>query len=344
MSDRPTIGQDDARRAQIAGGWLLRLNEDNLSEAHLSEWIEWCESDSKNRQVFDELQSLWRAAAEHPPDAHSLLQLRRTDPSPASRPTMPTRTRGRPWLAIAASIALLVVGALFIAHQTGSGIFENKPLSMARVVSVETPLVANQQAILPDGSNVELGARSVLDVDFAGTQRKLHLRNGQAFFRVKHDALHPFVVDAGAIRVTAVGTAFDVRRSTAQVAVTVQEGTVEVQNSGSATEPIRATAGYQLVFDTATGKTQRSIVDTEMAMAWRSGRLEFNGDTLEVVIASINRYSSRPIVLGDPALGRLAFTGTVFVDSIDASLDALPQVFPIDVHRSEREIILAKRP
>ena len=119
---------------------------------------------------------------------------------------------------------------------------------------------------------------------------------------------------------------------------------MEVTNAAAHAEPMRAEAGYQLVLDTVTGAVRRSIVDPGMAVAWRAGRLEFAGDTLDVVIASVNRYTSRPIVLGDPALGKLTFTGTVFVDSIDASLDAMQQVFPLEVHRSEHEVILVERP
>ena len=52
----------------------------------------------------------------------------------------------------------------------------------------------------------------------------------------------------------------------------------------------------------------------------------------------------RPIALGDSSLGKLTFTGTVLVDSIDASLDAMQQVFPLEVHRSEHQVILIKRP
>ena len=78
--------------------------------------------------------------------------------------------------------------------------------------------------------------------------------------------------------------------------------------------------------DSSTGATRRSIVDPQMATAWRAGRLEFAGDSLATVIASVNRYSVRPIVLEDPALAQLTFTGTVFVDAIDASLDAMQQI------------------
>jgi transmembrane sensor len=344
MSDVKVPDEGDARRTQAAGNWLIALGESNVPETMVSEWIEWCESDPRNLRAFEQMQSLWRATALHPPDAQQLAGLRRPEvplSGERSRPRIPTRFAR---LAIAASIAALCVVAWVAGGSSGIRSMIDGAGHTARIDSVQTPAATNQQAVLPDGSHVDMGARSILDVDFTGTQRRLKLRHGQAFFRVKHDATHPFVVDAGGIRVIAVGTAFDVRRSGAEVSVTVQEGTVEVQNDGSAMAPVRATAGYQLVFDTATGAMRRSIVDPEMALAWRDGRLEFAGDTLDAVIESVNRYAPRPIVIADPALGKLTFTGTVFVDSIDASIDAMQQVFPLQVRRSAHEIILVKRP
>jgi transmembrane sensor len=117
---------------------------------------------------------------------------------------------------------------------------------------------------------------------------------------------------------------------------------VEAGNAGAAR--VRAAAGAQLVFDAHTGTVHESPVDPAVALAWRAGRLEFIGDRLDVVIASVNRYSTRPVVLADSRLGALAFTGTVFVESIDASLQALEQVFPVSVRHEPDVILITARP
>jgi len=57
---------------------------------------------------------------------------------------------------------------------------------------------------------------------------------------------------------------------------------------------------------------------------------------------SLDRHRRRqplretPVVLGDPALGKLTFTARSH-RSIDASLAALQQVFPIEIHRNADE-------
>ncbi len=325
MTESIRAASEEARRFGTAGDWLLRLQQDALTESELSEWIAWCESDPKNLAAFDELQALWHAAAEHPSARKADGVLRR----------QVLGARVPLWLAAAASVAFVLIASVFV---LGRG--PQRVETLAAVDSVQTPVATNQHALLPDGSHVEIGARTVVDVDFSETRRRLELRSGEAFFIVKHDTARPFVVEAGELEIVAVGTAFDVRRTGTETSVTVQEGVVEVR--GESLPAVQGRAGEQLLF--REGQVRRSLVDPAMALAWRAGRLEFTGDSLVSVVANVNRYSPRPIVLADPALGDLSFTGTVFVSSIDAWLDGLQQVFPVVVDRdAEQEIRIAPR-
>ncbi|MES1249770.1 MAG: FecR domain-containing protein, partial [Chitinophaga rupis] len=67
-----------------------------------------------------------------------------------------------------------------------------------------------RKVILPDSSVVWLNSATHLSVhpDFA-RHRELRLR-GEAFFEVRHDASHPFVVQAGNASTVVFGTAFNI--------------------------------------------------------------------------------------------------------------------------------------
>ena len=323
------------RRLEDAGHWLIRLQEDALSESEMSEWVEWCERDPKNLEVFEELRSVWQAVDHLPRDAKPLLHKR-----------VPL------WAALAASVVLaVIVGSAFYAMR-----YWPASERIANLTLVQTSIAENQRAILPDGSQLEVGGDSTVAVQYSEQIRKLQLRDGEAFFKVKHDVSRPFVVQAGDLQVVAVGTAFNIRRAGAHIAVTVEEGAVEVRrSSGDAmatgpgeaqlAEPMRVDAGYQLVVESRSGAAHASSIDPAVALAWRAGRLEFAGDTLGAVVDSVNRYAGQPIRLGDPQLAELTFTGTVFFDSIDAWLDSLQQVFPVKVERTANgEVVLLRRP
>ena len=72
---------------------------------------------------------------------------------------------------------------------------------------------------MPDGSSLELGARTALEVEFSGTRRAMTLSSGRAYFKVAPDKKRPFVVRAGVLDIAAVGTSFDIRRTDLQITV-----------------------------------------------------------------------------------------------------------------------------
>src|SRR5690606_5015875 len=64
---------------------------------------------------------------------------------------------------------------------------------------------------LEDGSIVALNTATVLEVAYSPGRRDVRLVRGQALFEVARNHDRPFIVTAGDRRVTALGTAFDVR-------------------------------------------------------------------------------------------------------------------------------------
>jgi transmembrane sensor len=206
---------------------------------------------------------------------------------------------------------------------------------------------------LADGSQVRIGAKSSVFVSFTEEGRYLVLEGGEAFFKVTHDVNRPFVVQAGSISVRAIGTEFSVRRAAERVMVTVNEGIVDVvpqfntqpsaQNPSAATnsrDKVRIGAGERVTMSST--DTNLAVMATEpgAALAWQNGRLEFVDEPLRAVVATINRYSDRELILTDAQLGEMSFTGTVYEGRVDEWLQALQEVFPIHVVTSGSDAIL----
>jgi transmembrane sensor len=202
-------------------------------------------------------------------------------------------------------------------------------------------------ATLPDGTAVTLSARTVVRVSFAASRRYLTMSNGEAYFKVHHETGRRFVVDAGDIQVTALGTAFDVRRDADVTVVTVEEGQVEIASTPIAQSASpnlwRVSAGYQLVYAPRSRLASLVTVDSSRELQWRSGELDYVGTSLERVLDDVNRYSNRHIVLADSTLGQYPYSGTVFVQSIDDWLQALTVVYPVQVrHAADGTLILER--
>lgn len=333
---------EEVQRLEQAGDWLLRLQDEALSEDELTQWMEWCEADPANLAAFESVQTLWREIPPGPLPA-SMAGL---EPN-AGKPLRAKHARvGR--ILITAGLGACAAAALLLAlpqHREGQEL----------VTQITTPARVNQNSLLPDGTHVDLSAGARLDLDFSARRRQVGLQEGMAYFRVKPDKERPFVVQAGPVNVTAVGTAFNVRRNGGRVVVTVQEGIVRVEKqhrtgeAGTASganedwTEFQARAGYQLIYDARSRETRLQPVDPSLELAWREGRLEYVGEPLDAVIANVNPYAAKRIRLGDPSLANLRYTGTVFVGAIDGWLAALPYAFPVAVRSDGAQALLLMR-
>ena len=226
----------DARlnRLEQASEWLLRMDNPARTEEDVNEWLRWCDEDSENLVAFEAFQMDWRdldalkvgADAKEPALASSGVDDLLSEPQKKalleqkshrlSISRVRRRTRMVP-VAVAACLALVALAVILLLPH------ERDPSNPRQQVSATQ---TNRAATLPDGSRVILSAQTSINVDFNGSKRNLELSAGEAYFKVKHDRQHPFVVHAGDISVTAVGTAFDVRREPDGVTVTVEEGSI----------------------------------------------------------------------------------------------------------------------
>ena len=100
-----------------------------------------------------------------------------------------------------------------------------------------------QHVQLADRSHVTLASASEVASHFTPRVRTVTLQRGEAYFEVRHEASRPFVVRAGDMTVTAVGTKFDVRTSAGRTVVAVTEGAVDVTANDVAGAASRAAAG-----------------------------------------------------------------------------------------------------
>jgi transmembrane sensor len=322
-------------RLTAAAQWIVRLQEAEPDDTAIADWIAWCEADPLNRLAFD-------AMAE----VHELAGGIEPAEAPAARPRpvqAPPRRRWPVWTPTAIAASLAVVAVLAVAGGSLVAIPTTRPAPAERVSRLETGPAAHQGVDLVDGSRVEIGGRTALSVRYTAQTRLIVADRGEMFFRVAHNRERPFVVEAGPVTVTAVGTAFSVEREQDSVSVAVTEGIVDVRVSpalkaearGGSVEMqpmlLRVSAGQRIRFDRGELTQSAARVDPDLTASWRQGRLEFRDEPLRLVAARINRYSVRQIVITNPSIEDLRVTGVVYTDRIDSWLEGLQQVLPVKV-------------
>jgi transmembrane sensor len=215
----------------------------------------------------------------------------------------------------------------------GAAAFNALPAGEAQAIT--TARAQHKQTQLADGSKIAVGAMTGVQVRMSERRREIQLDKGEAFFNVAHDG-RPFVVRTPFGAVTAEGTAFNVDVSDGQLCLTVTEGMAVVQPSGLFAKPVRVAAGQRLIV----GASGAVVAATAAPVTWTQGRLEYRGEPLSAVIDDVNRYAEHPIVLRDPKVGQLAYTGTVRLDATGDWAEGLPAAFPLEVEQGEGGVIV----
>lgn len=349
-------------RHEQAAAWFMALHDEEVSDETIQGWQQWMVMEA-NRKAYDEVERLWHRAGDLAPMPMVNPAIETGPPYDGSVTVrafvranrVPPKTKaGRvgDYLAVygvAAVFAAVGIAVLLALSFYRSG--EQRPVAMS---VFETAVAQHQEIILNDGSSVELGARSSMTTNVNANERTVVLDRGEAAFKVAHDPNRPFRVLAGGGMITALGTAFNVRRLDGVVVVTVTEGAIQVEpansndanGSGSAFPRGKVTRGEEISYGGPGNASIVRVADMDVAMAWRQGRLQYRSEPLQRVVQDINRYSHRPIAIADAAAGEILYSGTVFERDIDDWLAALDKLFPEVqvVEPDSQHVIIRSRP
>lgn len=327
-----------------AADWFVRIHAEEAGTEDFAAWQQWLAEDPRHRRAFQQVEDFWEEAGKVENAPWPSIQDLGADRYLAKEPvaewlseSQPQRER-RVWYwpaAAAAALGMLAVGITLFVQRT------------TMTVAPDSAVLATQRAedrkiSLSDGSQVTLGAKSRIDIDLSRTARRISVDSGEAFFEVARDRKRPFVVSAGEGTITALGTAFNVRRLDERVVVTVSEGrvkVVEAAGDGNAGRVSELAAGEQLSYGPRPAAAH--LVDPGVATAWRKGQLKYLNEPLKFVILDVSRYTDRKLVIDDAAIGDMLYTGTVLPEELDDWLSSVREAFPIDVrHEGGDQIVL----
>ena len=190
--------------------------------------------------------------------------------------------------------------------------------------------------VLADGSEVRLNGLSEVRVELGRQERLLHLK-GEGFFEVASDKARPFSVDVDGVRVTAVGTRFNVdqRKSAGgdAVEVVVFEGVVDVTSDRGMSMRVRA--GQKAIV--SGGVVERaSLIRPEASTdipSWAKGWLEFNEASLGRVAEDLERASGVQVDLKGAAVRRIQVSGRFAYDQPENALEAIARLHGLTLTR-----------
>lgn len=302
----PTVRQ----ASREASGWMIRLQDapdDDDLRRQFDDWL----TDPVNAAAWEETQRMSRAVnAATPRHAESwdpfLKQVRgETDPPAPNRRMNRRRALRFAGLAAAASVLAVVSG----------------PELAFRLQADHATATAETRTVrLADDSIVTVAPDSAIAVSYTGRERHIRLLSGEVYLEVTSDADRPFRVTADSVRVTVLGTGFNVSRSDSRTEVGVAHGVVRVEQGGD-TRPVAETlrAGEFVRVDRS-GHVQRGRQPVSQIGAWRENQLIAQDQPLRDVIDRLRRYHSGTIVVMGDSLAHQPVTG---VYDLSSPADAL---------------------
>lgn len=231
--------------------------------------------------------------------------------------------------AVAASILILIgISSIYFYNVSGS--------KLVIAQSSDEQLDIN----LKDGSQVTLNRNSELSYPkrFARNERKVFLK-GDAFFSIEPNPEKPFIIDAGDLNVTVLGTSFYVSAREGETPqVLVETGTVECLYKPTGEKTILK-AGETATF----GNNQiekKTVTNQDMnAFAWKTYRLVFQDEKLSEIVKLVNKaYGSKIEIEGDVRDCHLTVNFEQL--NIDGIINVLQSILDIDFSKSKDKIIL----
>jgi transmembrane sensor len=316
---------------QHARDLVLRLASGDIADHEMTALRDWIAADQHNRAAFEAERACWRMLA---PLQDSLAQS--IGPSGAAvRNVMSLSRRRACWAtagaALAACLALFVSAADVITRLRADHITD-----VGQVAEFK----------LPDGSVAMLNTNSAISVRFGESERRIELLRGEAWFKVRKDASHPFRVHSGKGVAEAVGTAFGVRSGDDRVMVSVTEGVVAVisPDPAKASEPqsVRVTAGFQAFYAPGQRPGSATAFDAQTTLAWRRRHIVIDDRPLAEAIEEINRYRHGRIILMDGAHGDAHVSGVFAVNELDQGLEGLAVTQGLSVTRVTPYLVLLR--
>ncbi|UKK74728.1 FecR domain-containing protein [Segatella bryantii] len=193
---------------------------------------------------------------------------------------------------------------------------------------------------LPDGSLVHLNYNThiIYPEKFVGNTRDV-LLDGEAYFMVAKDRLHPFRVHTPHGMATAYGTEFNVStRGKNSTEIVLVNGSVGVTPSGSSEQLMRPKQKCSI----NDNQCLMENIDVEPYVAWNTGHFVFEDCQLWRLMDVLSRwYGMKVQFLSEPSR-EILFTGILSrYNEINASLEAIATVAEVDI-RTEGNVITIK--
>jgi len=293
---------------QQANDWLVKLETGAMLAGDEERFVEWLEQDERHGEAFYQAEKTWQLM--HQVKEEALAK----DIPEIKSPQVKVNWFKRHIMPIAATVLLSFASMFWWQNAYFSLFSDHYTLTGQRL-----------EQRLSDGSVLTLNTDSAIDIHFDQNTRLIEVLSGEVYLVVAPNKPRPFVVKAGSLQVTALGTAFIIKHVDNQdPIVTVTQHSVKVESTTSPQTQLVLEEGQQVALQQKGEKlTSINNVNGTLEKAWTQGKYVFQDKPFATVVAELNRYYNGKIIIRDDNLAKQLISGVLDLDKPLESLENL---------------------
>ena len=268
---------------------LFKYFSNEASAEEVAQIEQWLEEDPARQSEFDSAHYLFNAMILHSDELSKM-----TTPGALEKTSRKSKVRRLVYRYAAAAAAVVIAGL--------SGVFVEREINYNKMTAqtnvLEVPASQRMSVTLSDGTQVQLNGNTRIEypVIFSRKQRNVKL-SGEAFFEVKHDERHPFIVETFASKVEVLGTRFNVYADEASeyFSTALVDGKVRVTTNDETAEQVVLAPDEMVRF--VNNHLVVTKVDAENLISWTEGYINLADTDFESLMHRFENVYGVKIVI-----------------------------------------------
>jgi len=370
----------------IADYLLGTINSDDIQML-----IRWIHLSNGNKQLFNQMNDIWQATTSEKrfekTDVQKrweevLVRIRRKRQDANQRIDTPRfYEQMKRAISIAAAVAIVFGAGMFVQNMKSKSV-EKTVSEIAEFIEVTAPTGSRAHVVLADGSKIWLNAGTKLQYgsQFGKIDRNVKL-TGEAYFLVAKRADLPFVIQAADIKITAIGTAFNVKAyaEEGRVETSLESGSVKIErtkeaNGGkeSGQQPIILQSNEKVSLlayasqqpEKENGKEEKTvrqelsriepdpvdecvvekIEDIRVSTSWKDSNWVIRNESMKSLAVKLGRRYDVNFVFRDKELEKYKFSTTLRDETLEQVLNMIQISAPITYEVKEKNVYLSLNP
>ncbi|MFV0565955.1 MAG: FecR family protein [Flavobacteriaceae bacterium] len=235
-----------------------------------------------------------------------------------------------------------------IGSQSGNSINYN-PKDLAKELvynQLRVPYGRTFNLTLSDGTKVFLNAGTNIKYPTTFVKGKIReiFLEGEAYFEVAEDKVHPFIVNTNQVSITVLGTKFNVSsyKEDTEINTVLVEGSVSLSNDQNPDSASLLQPGHKGSWDKSNNKMSFKKVDVKMYTEWMQGDIVFRNTAFNEMIKKLERNYNVIIENNNQTLNLKKFNANFNknIENIDDILTVISQIYPFTYKKTDNKIII----